>query len=132
MKSSQDKLVQSRPFLSSTIHIWKVERDKLARIKITNAFSLTNFPRNFILSQCFIAGHETLPQGYSRFRENRISESERGRHREKERGSDCLAETVENCGYALQEPLKGRLPARTIDYRNASHTVSQSEQVKLC
>lgn len=58
-------------------------------------------------------------------------EAQRKGERKRERESDCLAETVENCGYALQEPLKGRLPARTIDYRNASHTVSQSEQVKL-
>lgn len=56
----------------------------------------------------------------------------------RDRGSDekarewrkigCLAEerNPENCGYTLEEPLKGRLPARTIDYRNASHTQSRS------
>ena len=46
----------------------------------------------------------------------------------------CLAgeRNSENCGYTLEEPLKGRLPARTIDYRNASHTQSHSQkQVKL-
>jgi len=53
-------------------------------------------------------------------------EAEREREREREGEDGCLAETAENCGYALQEPLKGCLPARTIDYRNASHTISHS------
>jgi len=72
------------------------------------------------------------------FQENRILEREGGTKKEREREresereggeggeSGCLAEIAENCGYALQEPLKGCLPARTIDYRNASHTVPRS------
>lgn len=60
------------------------------------------------------------------FGENRGTRK-RGSEYGTERKIGCLAEErTENCGYTLQEPLKGRLPARTIDYRNASHTQSRS------